>query len=171
MGGATNCDAYHMTDPRADGLGVASCIKAALRNADLDPEAINYINPHATRCLVAPFSPHTSFSLLLVSLAIECLGPSGSLPSWPVKRAERNLYPSFLPLLNLQAPLCSTLVGDIAEVKAMKQAFPNFTVTLANSPLPSHPPSTPNVSQLCQLPTSRWCAHLFPRAACLPQSL
>jgi hypothetical protein len=70
MGGATNCDAHHMTDPRADGKGVAGCIKMALRNSDLDPEAIQYINPHAT----------------------------------------------------------STLVGDVAEVKAMKQAFPNFKV-------------------------------------------
>lgn len=49
MGGATNCDAHHMTDPRADGKGVAGCIKMALKNADLDPEAIDYINPHATR--------------------------------------------------------------------------------------------------------------------------
>mmetsp|Transcript_42725 Transcript_42725/g.101433 ORF Transcript_42725/g.101433 Transcript_42725/m.101433 type:complete len:463 (+) Transcript_42725:123-1511(+) len=68
LGGATNCDAYHMTDPRADGAGVANCIGGALRNADIDHEAITYINPHAT----------------------------------------------------------STLVGDVAEVKAMKKALPNF---------------------------------------------
>jgi len=68
MGGATNCDAHHMTDPRADGLGVATCISQALKDSDIDPEAITYINPHAT----------------------------------------------------------STLVGDVAEVKAMKKALPNF---------------------------------------------
>ena len=29
------CDAYHMTDPRADGLGVSTCIELALRNAGI----------------------------------------------------------------------------------------------------------------------------------------
>ena len=38
MGGATNCDAYHMTDPRADGLGVSTCIQLALKNSRIDKE-------------------------------------------------------------------------------------------------------------------------------------
>ena len=38
LGGATNCDAYHMTDPRADGLGVSTCIQLALKNARIDKE-------------------------------------------------------------------------------------------------------------------------------------
>ncbi|MCD7455514.1 3-oxoacyl-[Datura stramonium] len=33
LGGAVNCDAYHMTDPRADGLGVSSCILSSLEDA------------------------------------------------------------------------------------------------------------------------------------------
>lgn len=27
LGGAVTCDAHHMTDPRADGLGVSTCIE------------------------------------------------------------------------------------------------------------------------------------------------
>ncbi|MEW5318961.1 MAG: hypothetical protein WDW38_010140 [Sanguina aurantia] len=65
LGGAINCDAYHMTDPRVDGLGVSNCIKLALRDARIDRDQVNYINAHAT----------------------------------------------------------STLLGDIAEVKAVKQVF------------------------------------------------
>ncbi|KAL0352873.1 UNVERIFIED_CONTAM: 3-oxoacyl-[acyl-carrier-protein] synthase I, chloroplastic [Sesamum angustifolium] len=38
LGGAVNCDAYHMTDPRADGLGVSSCIQSALEDAGVSPE-------------------------------------------------------------------------------------------------------------------------------------
>ena len=49
LGGAVTCDAYHMTDPRADGLGVSSCIELAIKDARIDREAVNYINAHATR--------------------------------------------------------------------------------------------------------------------------
>ncbi|KAJ6724759.1 3-OXOACYL-[ACYL-CARRIER-PROTEIN] SYNTHASE I CHLOROPLASTIC-LIKE [Salix viminalis] len=38
LGGAVNCDAYHMTDPRADGLGVSSCIERGLEDAGVSPE-------------------------------------------------------------------------------------------------------------------------------------
>ncbi|MES2198844.1 MAG: beta-ketoacyl synthase N-terminal-like domain-containing protein, partial [Chlamydiota bacterium] len=33
LGGAVSCDAYHMTSPREDGLGVSLCIERALANA------------------------------------------------------------------------------------------------------------------------------------------
>ncbi|KAL7161232.1 hypothetical protein ACSBR2_041810 [Camellia fascicularis] len=48
LGGAVNCDAYHMTDPRADRLGVSSCIERSLEDAGVSPEDVNYINAHAT---------------------------------------------------------------------------------------------------------------------------
>eukprot|EP00983_Pelagomonas_calceolata_P074630 1152626-Pelagomonas_calceolata.AAC.2 len=40
-----------MTDPRADGLGVSTCIEAAIRDARIEREQVNYINAHATRCV------------------------------------------------------------------------------------------------------------------------
>lgn len=40
LGGAVNCDAYHMTDPRADGLGVSSCIQKSLEGAGVAPEEV-----------------------------------------------------------------------------------------------------------------------------------
>eukprot|EP01026_Neomeris_dumetosa_P034556 TRINITY_DN27757_c0_g1_i4.p1 TRINITY_DN27757_c0_g1~~TRINITY_DN27757_c0_g1_i4.p1 ORF type:complete len:412 (+),score=68.24 TRINITY_DN27757_c0_g1_i4:129-1364(+) len=75
LGGALTCDAYHMTDPREDGLGVSRCIELALKDAQVDKERVNYINAHAT----------------------------------------------------------STLVGDIAEVKAIKQVFPSMNNIKMNS--------------------------------------
>ena len=40
LGGAVNCDAYHMTDPRSDGLGVSSCIERSLEDAGVSPEEV-----------------------------------------------------------------------------------------------------------------------------------
>ncbi|AUX21758.1 3-oxoacyl-ACP synthase [Sorangium cellulosum] len=41
-------DAEHLTRPHAEGLGLALSVERALARAALAPEAIGYINPHAT---------------------------------------------------------------------------------------------------------------------------
>jgi 3-oxoacyl-[acyl-carrier-protein] synthase II len=39
-------DAHHMTDPDPD--GAARCMRKALKDANIEPEAIDYINAHGT---------------------------------------------------------------------------------------------------------------------------
>ncbi|GLK91625.1 beta-ketoacyl-ACP synthase II [Pseudomonas turukhanskensis] len=41
-------DAYHMTSPPEDGAGAARCIKNALRDANVNPDQVQYINAHGT---------------------------------------------------------------------------------------------------------------------------
>jgi 3-oxoacyl-[acyl-carrier-protein] synthase II len=48
LGGGLSCDAHHLTEPRADGEGVALCIQRALKDAGIQAEDVNYINAHAT---------------------------------------------------------------------------------------------------------------------------
>lgn len=48
LGYGSSCDAYHMTAPREDGSGAAACMRAALNDAGLAPEAVGYINAHGT---------------------------------------------------------------------------------------------------------------------------
>lgn len=41
LGGAVNCDAYHLTDPRSDGMGVSACITKSLQDAGVAPEEVS----------------------------------------------------------------------------------------------------------------------------------
>ncbi|TVU37435.1 hypothetical protein EJB05_10749, partial [Eragrostis curvula] len=52
LGGAATCDAYHLTNPRPDGRGIALCINRSLEDAGVAPEEVNYINAHATSSIL-----------------------------------------------------------------------------------------------------------------------
>ncbi len=47
-GGGATADAYHITAPHPDGLGARNVMIAALEDAGLKPEDIDYINTHGT---------------------------------------------------------------------------------------------------------------------------
>lgn len=47
-GYATNCDAYHITAPTEDGHGAAKCMQLAMKDANVTPDMIGYINAHGT---------------------------------------------------------------------------------------------------------------------------
>jgi 3-oxoacyl-[acyl-carrier-protein] synthase II len=47
-GSAASCDAYDMAAAPEDGMYAARCMRKALRNANLQPEDIDYINAHGT---------------------------------------------------------------------------------------------------------------------------
>ncbi len=47
-GQGETCDAYHITAPRPDGSGAAAAMRAALRDAGVAPEAVQYYNAHGT---------------------------------------------------------------------------------------------------------------------------
>lgn len=43
-----NSDAFHMTTPAPDGLGMARCMELAIKSAGINPEDVSYINAHGT---------------------------------------------------------------------------------------------------------------------------
>uniref|UniRef100_UPI0026343674 beta-ketoacyl-[acyl-carrier-protein] synthase family protein n=1 Tax=uncultured Chryseobacterium sp. TaxID=259322 RepID=UPI0026343674 len=48
VGAAMTADAYHMTAPHPEGVGAIKAMQLALREAEINPEDIDYLNPHAT---------------------------------------------------------------------------------------------------------------------------
>jgi 3-oxoacyl-[acyl-carrier-protein] synthase II len=48
MGGGATADAYHLTAPHPEGLGARNVMLAALKDANMKPEEIDYINTHGT---------------------------------------------------------------------------------------------------------------------------
>ena len=48
VGGGASADAYHITATHPEGEGAMLCMKRALRDAEMSPEDIDYINVHGT---------------------------------------------------------------------------------------------------------------------------
>ncbi|NNM43820.1 MAG: beta-ketoacyl-ACP synthase II [Chlamydiae bacterium] len=108
LGGALSCDAYHMTDPKEDGAGVALCIENALKDAGITKEEVNYINAHATSTLVGDvceirgikkvFGPHVKNIKMNAtkSMTGHCLGAAGGIEAIATIKAIQTgkLHPS-----------------------------------------------------------------------------
>lgn len=48
VGYGATCDAYHITSPAEDGSGAARAMMNAIKEAGIQPEAIDYVNAHGT---------------------------------------------------------------------------------------------------------------------------
>lgn len=114
LGGAVNCDAHHMTDPRSDGLGVGSCMEQALQNAGVPKERVNHINAHATSTLAGDmceiqailqvFGPHAENIKIngTKSMTGHCLGAAGGIEAIATIQAIRT--GKLHPTINLDNP-------------------------------------------------------------------
>ncbi len=89
VGGGATADAYHLTAPHPDGLGAKNVMIAALRDANMQPTDIDYINTHGTstplgdiaetKAITAVFGEH-AYALNISStksMTGHCLGAAG----------------------------------------------------------------------------------------------
>ena len=124
LGGAINCDAHHMTDPREDGLGVGSCMKQAIEDAQVSKERVNYINAHATstlagdmceiRAIRTVFGDHARDIKInsTKSMIGHCLGAAGGIEAIATIQAIRTNQ--LHPTINLEHP--DPALGDLDMV-------------------------------------------------------
>jgi 3-oxoacyl-[acyl-carrier-protein] synthase II len=89
VGGGATADAYHLTAPHPEGLGAKNVMIAALRDANMQPSDIDYINTHGTstplgdiaetKAITAVFGEH-AYALNISStksMTGHCLGAAG----------------------------------------------------------------------------------------------
>jgi len=89
VGGGATADAYHLTAPHPDGLGAKNVMIAALKDAEMQPSDIDYINTHGTstplgdiaetKAITAVFGEH-AYNLNISStksMTGHCLGAAG----------------------------------------------------------------------------------------------
>jgi len=139
LGGAVTCDAHHMTDPRADGLGVSTCIALALKDARVDREQVNYINAHATSTLVGDIAEIRAIKKVFTdpkgfkvnatkSLIGHCLGAAAGIEAVAVVKAIQTGW--LHPTLNQ-----NNLIEEVADLDtgANEKRQLEVTAGLSNS--------------------------------------
>ncbi len=113
LGGGMSCDAYHITEPRPDGKGVALCIQNALKDAGITPEEVDYINAHATSTPIGDVAelnalrnvfhkPNLITMNATKSMIGHALGAAGGLEAVAVIQALRT--GKIHPTINLEDP-------------------------------------------------------------------
>lgn len=137
LGGGVSCDAYHITEPRSDGEGVALCVRNALAEAGIKPEDVNYINAHGTstpvgdmaevRALKKVFKEPSKIAMNSTKSMIgHSLGAAGGLEAIATLKAiqEGMIHPS----INLEDP-----EPDIEFHIPTKAEKRNINVAISNS--------------------------------------
>jgi 3-oxoacyl-[acyl-carrier-protein] synthase II len=138
VGGGMAADAYHLTGTPADGLGAALGMKKALADAGISPEAVGYINAHATSTPVGDLSELNAIASVFKDVAVpvgatksmtgHLLGAAGAIESVVTIMALKNgILP---PTINLDDPDPAIpkglhLIGKKAEISEFKYALNN----------------------------------------------
>jgi 3-oxoacyl-[acyl-carrier-protein] synthase II len=113
-GYGSNCDAYHVTQPSPEGAGAAACMAAALADADVEPDAIDYVNAHGTgtpyndeaethavKHVLGPQARRVAMSSTKSAMGHLLGGGGGVEAGLTVLSIERGIIP---PTLNLETP-------------------------------------------------------------------
>lgn len=138
VGAGMTCDAYHMTAPLPDGSGAAKAMQAALKDAGLQPDSIDYVNSHGTatglgdvaetKAIKSVFGSH-AYTLAVnstKSMTGHLLGAAGAVEAIVTAKSiqERRLHPTIN--LDTPDPECDLdYVPNVARERAVKCAVSN----------------------------------------------
>ncbi|MCH9634148.1 MAG: 3-oxoacyl-[acyl-carrier-protein] synthase 2 [Chlamydiae bacterium] len=137
LGGGISCDAHHITDPRADGLGVALCIENAIEDAGIKKEDINYINAHATSTPVGDMAEYNAVKKVFgdtshikmnatKSMIGHCLGAAGGIEAIAsIKAIQTGMLHPTINLENPEPQLDMDVVPNVAIKHKVKAALSN----------------------------------------------
>lgn len=113
-GYGANCDAHHITAPLEDGSGAAKCMQQAMKDGNVEPAQVQYINAHGTstplndkgetRAVKLAFGEHAKNLMMssTKSMTGHLLGASGAVEAVITTLAVQN---NFAPAtINYQQP-------------------------------------------------------------------
>ncbi|WP_158975939.1 beta-ketoacyl-ACP synthase II [Cellulophaga sp. L1A9] len=141
VGAAMTDDAYHISATHPEGLGAIKAMQLAMEEANINPDAVNYLNTHATSTPVGDISEvkavattfNNSFDTLKISatksMTGHLLGAAGAIEAiLAIKAIQHNIIP---PTINT-----TTLDPEIPAGMpiVMKEAIPhNVTIAMSNT--------------------------------------
>jgi 3-oxoacyl-[acyl-carrier-protein] synthase II len=138
LGSGASADAYHITAPHPQGEGAIRSMRAALRDAGVDKEEIDYINAHGTstdvgdpaetRAIRVVFESHADRLAVssTKSMTGHCLGAAAALEAIAcIMATQHDLLPPTINLEN-QDPECDLYyVPNKAEPRRVDVALSN----------------------------------------------
>lgn len=140
VGAAMTADAYHMTAPLPEGEGAAHAMKLALEEAQLHPDQVDYINPHATSTPVGDLceikaiqsifgeSPQRLSISATKSMTGHLLGGAGAIEAViSIKAINENIIPPTINIENIdpEMPQGIHIVQKEAILKEVNVAMSN----------------------------------------------
>lgn len=139
-GGGMSADAYHLTAPHPEGLGVINVMRNALDDADMTPEDIDYINVHGTStplgdvaeigAIQKVFGEH-AYKLNISStksMTGHLLGAAGAIEAVAsIMSVMHDIVPPTINLMNLDPAIDSklNLTPNVAQKRTVRAAISN----------------------------------------------
>lgn len=140
LGFGMSGDAYHMTAPLEDGEGARRCMVAAMRNAGINPDQVDYVNAHGTSTPLGDLAETVAIKRALgdqaskivvnstKSMTGHLLGGAGGLESvFTVLAVHKQISPPTINIFN-QDPACdldycANTARDMTINVAVKNSF------------------------------------------------
>jgi 3-oxoacyl-[acyl-carrier-protein] synthase II len=138
VGYGTTCDANHITAPLEDGSMGALAMSLAIKDANLSPSQVDYINAHGTStplndktetlAVKRAFGDHAQQLMMSSTKAMtgHMLGASGAVEAIiSIKALQEGFVPATINLVN-QDPLCDLdVVANVGRKKNIQVAMSN----------------------------------------------
>jgi len=140
VGGGMTADAYHLTAPHPEGLGARKVMENAIKDANLKPEDIDYVNVHGTstplgdiaetKAILSVFGEH-SYKLNISStksMTGHLLGAAGAIEALAaVMAVYKDIVPPTINLQNVDPEIDSklNLTPNKAQKRTVRAALSN----------------------------------------------